>query len=98
MKALIEKDQKRRQLYFLYYKDQLLYKTIFFDLFLNDFLRKKAFLKINLLPRNSFSSRIKNRCMLTGRARSVISQKNLGVSRMTFRYLVRKRLISYINP
>lgn len=98
MKALVEKDQKRRQLYFLYYKDQLMYKTIFFDLFLSNVLRKKAYLKIDLLPKNSFLTRIKNRCILTGRTRSVINQKNLGISRMTFRYLVRQRLISYINP
>jgi small subunit ribosomal protein S14 len=98
MKALVQKDYKRRQLHFLYYKDKILYKSIFFDLFLNNFIRKKAYFKLSLLPKNSSVCRIRYRCLMTGRARSVISQKNLGISRMTFRFLVTKRLVSFRNP
>lgn len=95
MKSWVEKDKKRRQLYSLYYKDQILYKIIFSELCLKNKIRKKSLFKLNLFPKNSFHSRIRQRCFLTGRSRSVISQKELGVSRLAFRFLISKRLIFY---
>lgn len=46
---------------------------------------------LSLLPRNSSSIRLRNRCKLTGRPRGYMRQ--FGISRITFREMASKGLI-----
>ena len=46
---------------------------------------------LSLLPRNSSSIRMRNRCKLTGRSRGYMRQ--FGISRITFREMASKGLI-----
>ena len=70
-KALIVRDQKRRQMVARYAdRRQHLKATAQFD-------------KLHLLPRNSSPTRLKNRCRMSGRPRGYMRQ--FGVSRIVFR-------------
>lgn len=95
MKGSLENDKKKRNLYYLYYQKHFFFKIFFSEIRLRKEIRRKAFFKLTLLPLNSFFSRIRFRCFLSGRNRSVLFQKILGVSRLSFRSLINKRLIPF---
>jgi small subunit ribosomal protein S14 len=85
MKKLIERDKKRRDLVALYEKKRLFLKGIVANNNLALSVRWKAGLELSDLPKNSSKTRVKNRCILTGRSRAV--DKNFKISRVCLREL-----------
>ena len=92
MKRSLEKDKKKR---IHFYKNEYLrkiLKAISYNVSLPLHLRVKAGLSLSALSRNSSSTQIKKRCLLTGRGRFILKPFNL--SRLALRKLVRSGLIS----
>ena len=71
MKNLIEKDKKRRYLYANYEKKYLVLKYLTQNINLPLTIRQKAQEKLSLLPLYGSRSRLRNRCVKTGRGRSI---------------------------
>ncbi len=67
----INRDLKRRNLVSKFELLRLEYKSILKDFTLSKEYRYQHLLKLNKLPRNSSKIRIKNRCILTGRGKSI---------------------------
>lgn len=84
MKTLIEKDKKRRYLTKKFEFKRLLLKYIIFNQSLDSYYRQQAQFLLNNLPKNSSRVRIKNRCIITGRAKSVYRQ--FRVSRIVLKH------------
>lgn len=89
------KDQKRRRDVGKFELKRNQYKAFYQDRNLSLELRTEAGLKLSKLPRNSSRTRIRNRCILTGRPRS--TYKKFRVSRIVFRELASKGQIIGIN-
>jgi ribosomal protein S14 len=85
----------RRRVVKLNEKSRLSFKAIFFNCSLPPSIREKAFEKINQLPRNSAKTRVRNRCILTGRGRGVY--KNFRLSRIMIRQLIAQNLLQGIS-
>jgi small subunit ribosomal protein S14 len=83
MKKSIEKDLKKREVFYKNEKQKKILKSITYNLKLNDSLRSKAARLLTAKPRNSSLVRKRNRCILTGRSRFLIGGYNL--SRLMFR-------------
>ena len=81
----INRDLARRTLVAKYELKRIRYKAISQDRNLPYSLRSLFSLKLASLPRNSSKTRIRNRCVVTGRSRSVY--KKLRISRIVFREL-----------
>lgn len=84
-KGLIEKDKKRRRLYFLYEKKYLILKYIHHNRNLSYVTRKKAYKQLLKLPKNASLVRLCTRCVLTNRSRSIY--KRFKLSRLMIRKL-----------
>jgi ribosomal protein S14 len=91
MKKSILKDQKKRNLYLKYEKDRKILKALSRNINLKPLVRDKASQTLASLPKDSSIVRLRNRCILTGRGRAVISGFNL--SRLMLRKLGRDGLI-----
>lgn len=91
MKKSILKDQKKRNLYLKYEKDRKILKALSRNINLKPLVRDKASQTLASLPKDSSFVRLRNRCILTGRGRAVISGFNL--SRLMLRKLGRDGLI-----
>lgn len=91
MKSLLIKDYKRRILFNKYEKKKLILKVVLVNLSLDYKFREKAYKKIILYPRNSSITRLRTRCIITNRARSVY--KKFRLSRLTFQKLALKGFI-----
>lgn len=91
MKKSIEKDKKKRSLYYIYEKNRKILKALTCNTNLKPLVREKAFHNLASLPKDSSIVRIRNRCIITGRGRGVISGFNL--SRLMLRKLGRDGLI-----
>jgi ribosomal protein S14 len=91
MSNLIFRDKKRRQLYKKYECTRILYKSIIHDLSIPKKYRLESALKLNKYPRNSSRTRVKNRCILTGRGRAIYQKFKL--SRISFRELALKGML-----
>lgn len=78
------KDLKKRKLYKQkeFYRSTL--KSIIYDTRINEYVRYKAFLKLTKTKKNSVTF-IKNRCIYTGRSRSVY--RFFRISRILLKYL-----------
>lgn len=76
-------DNKRRQLYRLNELNNKILKVLAYNTTLPIFSRWKYKLKLTKLNKNSYSSKIHNFCIITGRSKSVF--KNFKLSRITFR-------------
>ena len=76
-------DNKRRQLYKLNEINNRILKTLAYNTNLPISIRWKYMLKLTKLHKNSYSSKIHNFCILTGRSKSVF--KNFKLSRISFR-------------
>jgi small subunit ribosomal protein S14 len=87
----IQRDKKRRNIYFKYELKRLELATIIQDFNLSKETRYQSIRELNKLPRNSSKIRIKNRCILTGRGHSVL--RFCGLSRLKFRELASKGLL-----
>jgi len=79
----IHSDIKRRYLVRKYEVQRMLYKSLSQNMSLATRVRRTALLKLSKLPRNSTLCRIRNRCVISGRARAVYRQFRL--SRLCFR-------------
>ena len=86
MKYLLEKDKKRRKLFCKHEKKRILIKALIRNENLSRSARWKLSLKLASLPKNSTISRIRNRCVITGRPRSV--HNYFKVSRVLLRELI----------
>lgn len=78
-------DYKRRLLVAKYELRRKLYKALCRDPDLPSNLREKHRNKLSKLPRNSSFTRVRNRCVFTGRPRAVY--ENFRMSRIVFREL-----------
>jgi len=87
----IQRDQKRRLLFFKFETKRRILKTLIRDFNLSKNLRFKSIQELNKIPRNSSLSRVKNRCVETARAKS--NSRNFKISRITFRELASKGLL-----
>ena len=91
MKQSVEKDQRNRNLFFKYESGRKVLKAISCNQNLSNSMRLKANLSLSYLPKNSSPTRVKKRCILTGRGRFILGQFNM--SRMMFRQLAREGFI-----
>lgn len=86
MKALSQKDQKRRNLFKQTERKRLILKTLLYNN--PDISTEEKFLlqwKLDSLARNGARARIKNRCVVTSRGRSVY--RKFKISRLEFQKL-----------
>jgi ribosomal protein S14 len=85
MKYLLQKDKKRRQLFEKFESERLIMLALSKDKRLP--LLKRIAIGLNLLnyTKDVSKSRIKNRCVITGRARSVV--RDFKMSRIQIREL-----------
>jgi ribosomal protein S14 len=95
MSNQIIRDQKRRVLVAKYELERMQCKAISRHKKLPNRIRYESFLKSSRLPRNSSRTRVRNRCILTGRPRSVY--KLFRVSRIVSRELAFKGSLIGIN-
>lgn len=84
-KSAIEKNKRRMKLAQKYAKKRAELKAIIYDRDRDPAERFEAVLKLAKLPRNSSPTRIRNRCMLTGRPRGYY--RRFGLSRIALREL-----------
>jgi len=91
MANLMQRDKMRRNLTKFYELKRLEYKSILTNHAIPKHIRYKYILKLAQLPRNSSKTRVKNRCVVTGRPRSVYRFCKL--SRITLRELGSKGLV-----
>ncbi len=87
----IQRDLKRRYLFSKNELKRIELKSLINDLNISKDMRYNFITQLNKLPRNSSKVRIKNRCILTGRSRSVSSFFRL--SRIKFRELAAQGLL-----
>lgn len=95
MKARVLKDKKKRELFCKHEKKRLVFKSIVRDEKLPDMIRWKASLKLARLPKNSSKVRVRNRCVITGRSRSV--SRHSRISRIVLRDLASMGLMNGIS-
>ena len=69
--ALINRDEKRRQMVEKYAKKRAELVAIINNVGLSDVERYEARLKLQKLPRDASPVRLRNRCQITGRPRGV---------------------------
>lgn len=88
-------DLKRRILVSEHESLRLHYRAIIHDRTLPYEMRALFVSKLAALPRNSSKTRIRNRCIVTGRSRGVLRQ--FRISRIVFRDLAWKGLLAGIK-
>lgn len=88
MKALIQRDKKRRKLVNDYFFKRKSLKSIIKDRSLPLETRLEAQEELNELPRDSSVTRLRNRCVLTGRPKGI--RTSYGISRIQFRKVAYK--------
>ena len=87
MANLVLRDLKKRKLFKNLEPKRILYKSIIQDLSFPKQLRFNSSIELTKLPRNSSLSRIRNRCIKTGRGKAILKKFRLsvGVSRFVRR-------------
>ena len=85
MKSLIQRDKKRRELYKKYELKRNKLKSVIYNKLSTKEERQKAQSLLSKLPRNSSKTRVKNRCVVTGRSKGVY--RYFKVSRIQLRNL-----------
>ncbi|KAK4843585.1 hypothetical protein QYF36_010268 [Acer negundo] len=88
-------DNKRRLLAAKYEVKRKLYKALHRDVDLPNELREKFLCKLAQLPRNSSFTRVRNRCIFTGRPRAVYEKFRM--SRIVFRSLASQGMLMGIK-
>ncbi len=91
MTNFIEKDYVKRQLVAKNELKRLQYKSIIKNQKLTKEIRYKYINKLNKLNKNSSETKIRNRCILTGRSRGVY--KMFKLSRIKFRELASQGML-----
>ena len=87
----IRRDARRRRLVQGFEVERRVYKAMSLDMALSPEHRRQALLKLCALPRNSSLSRLRNRCVMSGRPRGVYSHTKL--SRLCFREAASRGLL-----
>lgn len=85
MKYIILKDRRRRILYSLFERRRAVFRSIIENRALPSRLRIQAYRALVSLPRDSSVTRVRNRCVVTGRSRAIV--RSFGLSRLQFRQL-----------
>jgi len=85
-------DNQKRKLYEKKVIEKNVLKSLLLNSSIDEDLKKKLRYQLNNLPRNSCKTRIRNRCVLTQRSRSVYSK--LKLSRIAFRKLASQGLLT----
>jgi succinate dehydrogenase (ubiquinone) iron-sulfur subunit len=85
MKSSILKDLKKRRMSTKYEIDRLTLKFIIRSNDTPSDIKLAAVRKLNELPKNSSPTRIKNRCIFTGRSKGIVKKYRL--SRIIFRQM-----------
>ena len=91
MSNSIQRDKKKRVLCSQYQATRIQLASVIHDLKLPRDVRYKSFQKLTRLPRNSSTTRVVNRCVVTGRGHSVY--RLFGLSRLKFRELASAGLL-----
>ena len=91
MKNIVLRDKKRRTLFLKNELKRVQYKSIIKNFDISGETKDEYAFKLNKLVRNSSKVRIKNRCILTGRAKAVYRFCRL--SRIRFRELAAQGLL-----
>jgi ribosomal protein S14 len=91
MANLVLRDLKKRKLFKNLEPKRILYKSIIQDLSFPKQLRFTSSIELTKLPRNSSLSRIRNRCIKTGRGKAIL--KKFRLSRISFRELASQGLL-----
>jgi small subunit ribosomal protein S14 len=86
--SLIQREQKREKLVAKYAKKYAELKAVIDDAKRSDDERYAARLELQQLPRNSYPTRLRNRCGLTGRPRGTF--RKFGLARSKIRELAFK--------
>ena len=76
--SIIKREEKREKLVAKYAKKYAELKTVSNDAKLSDEQRYAARLELQKLPRNANPTRLRNRCVLTGRGRGTFRMFGLG--------------------
>ncbi|KAL9430640.1 hypothetical protein AB3S75_025937 [Citrus x aurantiifolia] len=84
-------DHKRRLLATKFELKRKLYKSLYRDVNLPTEVREKYLCKLARLPRNSSFTRLRNRCIFTGRSRAVYEKFRM--SRIVFRSLANQGML-----
>ena len=82
-KAMVEKEARRKRLVDLKWEKRQNLKKIILDPMKSDEVKEKAVADLNKLPKNSSKIRLRNRCLMSGRARGYLRKFKL--SRLCFR-------------
>ena len=91
MNYLTIKDKKKRKQVSIFEKHRLILRIIARTQTFSKRIQWRARIKLSLLKKNGSSTRIKNRCVLTGRPKAVY--RLLKVSRIKFRKLASSGLV-----
>ena len=91
----IRRDQHRRKCVAEYESDRLRLRAIVKNKLLPEIVQQKARKELASQPRNASITRVRNRCVLTGRGRGIIGE--YGISRMKFRKLADFGLLSGVT-
>ena len=91
----IRKDQHRRQTVANYEKDRLHLRAIVRNNILPEVVQRRAKLDLANQPRDASITRVRHRCVQTGRGRGVLTE--FGLSRMKFRKLADFGMISGVT-
>ena len=91
MTNIVNRDQKRRNLFLKNELKRVQYKSIIKNLSISGDKKDEYVLKLNKIKRNSSKVRVKNRCVLTGRGKAVYRFCRL--SRIRFRELASQGLL-----
>ena len=94
-KALVAKQKRREKLVALKWEKRKRLKETVLDLNKSMEERLAAQRELNKLPKNSSPTRLRNRCLLTGRARGYLRKFKL--SRLCFREMANSGLIPGIT-
>ena len=80
--ALINRQQKREKLVAKFAKKRAMLESVVDNPRMSDEDRYAARLKLQTLPRNANPTRLRNRCLVTGRPRGVYSKFGLGRTKL----------------
>lgn len=94
MKYLIRKDKNKRNLFKKYEIKRKYLKYILNNKKITKYIRINAMLQMNKLPKNSSRIRIKNRCIITGRPKSIY--RKFKMSRISLRNFAHNGLLTGI--
>jgi small subunit ribosomal protein S14 len=81
-KSMIERESKRTRLVAKHAEKRLSLKKIIKNINSTDAEREAAQMKLNAMPRDSSSSRRRNRCAITGRPHGVYRKFGLGRNKL----------------